>query len=391
VLLNLVTNVETPLDNIPDAVRTYPASAATMMLPLTPANNWTATILFCGGSNVQPTQWTSATFIPPQYPTSGSCVRISPDSSSSYVEDDPMPQPRSMSNFIALPDGTLLNLNGAGLGTAGYGNNTWAIGHSYADDPLLTPTIYDPSAAPGQRWLSSSNLSASTVPRLYHSSATLLPDGSVLVSGSNPNPDYTVGAGVKYPTEYRTELFYPLYYNQRRPQPQGLLSQYSYGGPNFVVSLSSDDLFGNVDNVKTAKVVIIRTGFATHAMNFGQRYVELASSYTAYQANSTAILHVNQLPPNPAVIVPGPALIFVVVNGVPSIGLQVMLGSGQLGPQPVLTPDSLPAQNVVANVTTPNNSNNPQPSQKASSAGRVSHDSLGLTLLLFSFFLFFVS
>jgi hypothetical protein len=62
-------------------------------------------------------------------------------------------------------------------GTAGYGNDTWAIGHSYADDPLLTPTIYDPSAAPGQRWLSSSNLSASTVPRLYHSSATLLPDG----------------------------------------------------------------------------------------------------------------------------------------------------------------------------------------------------------------------
>ena len=63
-------------------------------------------------------------------------------------------------------------------GTAGYGNNTWAIGHSYADDPLLTPTIYDPSGAPGQRWLSNSNLSASTVPRLYHSSATLLPDGN---------------------------------------------------------------------------------------------------------------------------------------------------------------------------------------------------------------------
>ena len=90
--------------------------------------------------------------------------------------------------------------------------------------------------------------------------------GSVLVSGSNPNPDYTVGVGVKYPTEYRTELFYPGYYNQRRPQPQGLLSQYTYGGPYFTVSLSSADLFDNIDNVKTAKVVIIRTGFATHAM-----------------------------------------------------------------------------------------------------------------------------
>jgi hypothetical protein len=286
-----------------------------------------------------------------------------------------------MSNFIALPDGTLLNLNGAALGTAGYGNDSWAIGHSYADDPVLMPAIYDPSAAPGQRW-SSSNLSASTVPRLYHSSATLLPDGSVLVSGSNPNPDYTVGPNVEYPTEYRTELFYPSYYNQRRPQPQGLLAQYSYGGPNFVVSLSSADLFGNVENVKTAKVVIIRTGFATHAMNFGQRYVQLASSYTAYEANNTAILQVNQLPPNPAIIVPGPALIFVVVNGVPSIGLQVMLGSGQLGQQTVHTPGTLPAQNTVANVTTPS----PQSSQTTSSARRVSHLSLGWTITLFYFF-----
>lgn len=53
VLLNYKTNTETTLDNIPDAVRVYPASAGTVMLPLTPANNYTATILFCGGSNVQ--------------------------------------------------------------------------------------------------------------------------------------------------------------------------------------------------------------------------------------------------------------------------------------------------------------------------------------------------
>ena len=32
-----------------------------------------------------------------------------------------MPESRSMSNFIALPDGTLLSLNGAGLGEFIYG------------------------------------------------------------------------------------------------------------------------------------------------------------------------------------------------------------------------------------------------------------------------------
>ena len=62
-------------------------------------------------------------------------------------------------------------------GTAGYGNNSWAIGHSYADSPVLMPMIYNASAPSGQRW-SNNNLSPSTVPRLYHSSATLLPDGN---------------------------------------------------------------------------------------------------------------------------------------------------------------------------------------------------------------------
>lgn len=86
------------------------------------------------------------------------------------------------------------------------------------------------------------------------------------MSGSNPNPDYTVGPGVEYPTEYRTELFYPSYFNERRPQPQGILAQFSYGGPYFDISLDSTDLAGDVSNVNSTKVVIIRPGFSTHAM-----------------------------------------------------------------------------------------------------------------------------
>jgi len=99
---------------------------------------------------------------------------------------------------------------------------------------------------------------------MYHSSAVLLPDGSVLVSGSNPNPDYTVGPDVTYPTEYRTELWYPPWYNERRPEPVGLLASYSYGGPSFDITLSSEDLFGDLENAKTVVVSIIRPGFSTH-------------------------------------------------------------------------------------------------------------------------------
>lgn len=81
-----------------------------------------------------------------------------------------------MASFILLPNGLIFCVNGANMGTAGYGNNTWAIGQSFADQPVLTPLLFNPEAPAGQQW-SSNGLSASTIPRMYHSSATLLPDG----------------------------------------------------------------------------------------------------------------------------------------------------------------------------------------------------------------------
>lgn len=158
----------------------------------------------------------------------------------------------------------------------------WAIGHSYADHPVLQPYVYDPNAPSGSKF-SSNGASPATIPRLYHSTALLLPDGerlylyfgnynsycfkgSILVSGSNPNPDYTVGPDVTYPTDYRVERFFPSYYNQRRPQPSGLPTQLTYGGGYFNVSLSSTDLGGDMTSLKNSTVVVIRQGFSTHAM-----------------------------------------------------------------------------------------------------------------------------
>lgn len=223
--------------------------------------------------------WDIAQFIP-----STSCVSITPDVSGTYTEEDDTLEPRSMGNFIILPNGKLFYVNGAGSGVAGYGKDAWAIGESYADHPVLTPAMYDPSAPAGNRW-SRDGFSSSNIPRMYHSSAVLLPDGrsllvsfqkrmllncgltgAVLVTGSNPNADYNVGAGVTYPTEYRVEKFYPSYYNERRPQPQGLPNKLSYGGAYFNVSLSSNDLFGDVSNAQGAQVVLIRPGFSTHTM-----------------------------------------------------------------------------------------------------------------------------
>jgi hypothetical protein len=196
ILLDYKAGIETPLDNMPDAVRTYPASAGTVVLPMTSANNWTATVMFCGGSNVTTQQWSDPSFVAVQQRASASCVKITPDVSPNYGHDDPLPDGRTMGNLILLPDGTVFCTNGARvgkldstscshlcffdenhIGTAGYGNNTWAIGQSYADEPDFMPLIFNMSAPQGQRW-SYQGFSPSEIPRMYHSSATLLPDGA---------------------------------------------------------------------------------------------------------------------------------------------------------------------------------------------------------------------
>ncbi|KAH6880986.1 copper radical oxidase [Coprinopsis sp. MPI-PUGE-AT-0042] len=309
--LLIQSNWETAILDYKENKETPWPTGGSIMLPLTPANNYTATIL-----------WIDPGFIAVQQPPSASCVTITPATSANYTQDDPLPEARSMLNLVQLPDGSILGLNG----TAGYGNTTWAIGQSYADKPILTPALYTPSAQPGSRW-SRDGFNASNIPRMYHSSALLLPDGSVLVSGSNPNSDYNPTA--MYPTEYRTE------------------------DPVSTVVLSSDDLSDQYANANKTKAVIVRPGFSTHAINMGQRYLELQTSFTSFANNDTAILHVSQLPPNAALLAPGPALLFIVVDGVPSIGVQVMVGSGKIEEQPMLPPTELPPSRVLTSEQTP--------------------------------------
>jgi hypothetical protein len=60
------------------------------------------------------------------------------------------------------------------------------------------------------------------------SSALLLPDGSVLIAGSNPNVDVNLTA--IFPTTYMSEIHYPKYYPANRPVPTGIPSTLTYGG-----------------------------------------------------------------------------------------------------------------------------------------------------------------
>lgn len=381
-LINYTSGVETALPNITHAQKTYPASGATAMLPLNLANNYTPTLLFCGGMDPERDDWNNKLWAIADTNTSSSCVSINPmDENPTWVDDDDLPQNRGMGNFLILPDERLFLVNGVGKGSAGYGYDSWAINQSYAQDPVLTPAYYDPTKPAGSRF--NSDLPASTIPRLYHSSATLLPDGSIFIAGSNPNSDVinaTNNATYIFKTEYRAEIFYPDYYDAGRPVPTGLPTTLSYGGAAFDVSLPSSSLNGT--DLSTVKVEVIRTGFSTHSMNMGMRSLQLNTSYTGDASAGTAVLHVSQMPPNAALFPPGPALLFVVVNGIPSIGQEILVGTGQIETQPVSDATVLPVSTGNLKVTTSSSSTSSSKSgskTSSSSAGSPTGTGAGST------------
>jgi hypothetical protein len=285
-------------------------------------------------------------------PASSDCHRITPEptdgSSPAYVQDDSLSVGRTMAQFIALPDGTLLFLNGAEYGTAGYADRTLTVtsdakpfGQSLATGPVFQPAIYNPNAPAGSRW-STAGLGSSNIPRLYHSSALLLPDGSVMIAGSNPNVDYNATA--TYPTTTTAEYFFPSYFGAKtRPVPENIPTVLSYGGNYFDITVGATSYSGAAnDAADNTTIWLIRPGFTTHAMNMGQRALQLNHTYTV-ESNGTIILHTAQLPPSPNIFQPGPAMVFVTINGIPSNATFVIVGNGQFGPQPTSSASVLPA------------------------------------------------
>ena len=208
------SNNERRLPPIPNGVRvTYPLSGTALLLPLSPEADYTSEILICGGSTIDDTRpsWE----ISSQEPASAQCSRIvlTEEGIARGWEVEYMPQARMMPDAVLLPTGQVVILNGAETGIAGYGNVQSQRGYSNADRPTLTPLLYDPTAPVGQRF-TSDGMPTSEIPRMYHSVATLTPNGDIMIAGSNPNLDRSEET---FGTEYRVEWLRPPYIAQERP------------------------------------------------------------------------------------------------------------------------------------------------------------------------------
>lgn len=220
------SNSEQRLPQIPNGVRvTYPMTGTALLLPLSSDNDYTAEILLCGGSSIDDAK--ASWDISSQDPASSQCSRMVLNDAGIQAgwQVEQMPEARTMPDAVLLPTGKILIVNGAGSGISGYGNVKDQVGSSNAANPVLTPVLYDPTLPSGQRF-SSGGMPSSSIPRLYHSVATLTPNGDIMIAGSNPNLDRSE---VQFGTEYRVEWLTPPYMTADRPVLNGVPTKIGFG------------------------------------------------------------------------------------------------------------------------------------------------------------------
>ena len=135
--------------------------------------------------------------------------------------------------------------------------------------------------------------------RGYHSTAILMPDGSIVVGG-DPGGDVTPN-----------ERYLPSYFFKPRPQIAGAPAAISYGGSFSVQTPSPNGI---------AEVVLMRPGAVTHGFNQNQRSVGCAIT----GATGSAVTAV--APPDGNVSPPGYHLLFLVDHDrTPSTGAWIRL------------------------------------------------------------------
>jgi hypothetical protein len=174
------------------------------------------------------------------------------------VDAGQMSQPRAWSEMVVLPTGDVLALNGS-----------------------KRPNLYDQVAYHAELWSRTSRtwrtVASQIRPRLYHSSALLLSDGSVLsVGGGAPGPQNEMSAQI-----YRPPYLFNAAASAARPTFSivGSSTAFSYGQ-----RVNLDTAIANV-----SKVTMVKLGSTTHSYNTEQRYIEVPFSVNRTTPNRISI------------------------------------------------------------------------------------------------------
>ena len=255
---------------------------SSVLLPLSAADNWRPRVMIMGGDN-------------PSTATAEIIDLSQP--SPAWRFTNPMSGPRIQMDAVILPTGKILALGGSQLDKT-------------ASTATLGADLFDPAT---ETWTPAGTMN---MPRLYHSVALLLPDGTVWSAGGNPDWGNW---------ENRMEIYRPAYLfnagggSATRPTITAAPSVIGYGG-SFQVSTPNA--------ASIASVALIRNGANTHAFDMDQRMISLSFTKGAGTLTITA-------PPNANIAPPGYYMLFIVdANGVPSVAPFVRVASNTTNQPP---------------------------------------------------------
>jgi hypothetical protein len=262
----------TVADTVYGITRTYGSS---VLLPLTPANNYDPRVFIMGGGN----------------PGTATTELIDLGAATpAWTAGPNMSEPRIEMNATLLPNGKVL-----------------ALGGSLNDEDTTTASYNADLYNPATNTFSSAG--ANAYPRLYHSVSLLLPDGTVWFAGGNPE---------RGSYEDHMEIYQPAYlFNSdgtlaTRPTISSAPGSISYGGSFTVQTPNAASI---------SSVVLMRDGSVTHAFDMDQRMVGV--SFTAGSGGLTVTA-----PPNANIAPPGYYMLFLLnSSGVPSVATFVQLST----------------------------------------------------------------
>jgi hypothetical protein len=203
---------------------------------------------------------------------------------------NPMRFARRHANATVLPDGKVLVTGGSA-----------SVGFNDAAGAVLAAELWDPGP---ETW---ATMASMAVPRVYHSSALLLPDGRILSAGGG-RPKAKNG-GVH---NENAELYSPPYlFKGPRPTIASAPAAVGYGG-TFSVQTP--------DAANIAKVRLLRLASTTHTFDMNQRVSTLSFTAAGGALNVT-------VPSNRNLVPPGHYMLFLLNSeGVPSIAKIVRVG-----------------------------------------------------------------
>lgn len=288
--------------------RNYPSSGSSVILPLNHSDRFQKVeVMVCGGA-------ASGAYRAAEegryLKGLTSCGRMVITGNRHKWNMENMPGPRLLNDMLILPTGHVLIINGAKRGCAGWDN---------ARNASFQPYLYRPDSRVGRRF---SVLKSTRIARMYHSTATVLPDGRVLVAGSNPNSRYTF-RNVAYPTELRLQAFLPPYldrqYHHYRPINVTVHYDHAHGengvryGEEFTVSFWLGRRPSDV-----VEFNVYSPPFTTHSVSMNQRMLKLRGK-SIVRAEDGRVSAVVEAPPSPIVAPPGYYMLTVVNGDIPSM------------------------------------------------------------------------